>query len=336
MATPGAFPRGVARVHLDHDDTSEKRLIQHKHFQLIKRPRVQDYSLPVPNFYPITDAAEILNGDPALGAFSRGYDLLRYYVIGVRGKALLFASEFLQATIRRSGSFLLKFAAQAALMMAHTLYLGAAVSFAIGISGDIGDPKVHTQEFVYLGGIGSIGVAGGRQIELAAMVEQIRFTLSVEKQHLLSRPTFETEASSSFHRPDRYGLLNNIPGENPVIVWERPVLAKDSRYFLVKFVSIRYFGNTADYHLGGQFEPFAGFVVDDLVERRLPELLRFPSLQADPIAGRVSGLKRLSNGLRSRANNDLDFGRQLHYTSIVEQSKLKVNRLKAVISDLEG
>jgi hypothetical protein len=295
---------------------------------------MQNNSLPVPNLYPFADSAEIFNGDAASGAFSRGNDLLRYYVIGVGREPLLFAREFLQAAIRRSGSFLLKFAAQAALTMAYALYFGAAIAFSVGIDGNVSDSEVYPQEVINVSQIGSIGVAGGREVELPSMVDQIRFALPIGEQVLLARPALEFESPTPANRPDRYSLRRDVPRENPVIVGECPMLAKDSLDSLVKFVGVHDLGNTANDHLGGQSKLLASFVVDDLVERRLPEFLRLPCFQADPVACCVSRLQRLLQKRRFFANNDLDFSRQLHYTSIVEQKALKVNRLKAVVSNL--
>ncbi len=82
MAAFGTLAGRVARVHLDHDDTRERGLVDQKKLQLQKR------------LYPASDSAEIFNGNPSAGAFSRGNDLLRNYVISVAKRSSLPASFF--------------------------------------------------------------------------------------------------------------------------------------------------------------------------------------------------------------------------------------------------
>lgn len=109
MATLRTLPRAIARINFNQRHACDHGLVGQECFKLQKRPRVQNCSLLLPNLYPLANAAEILNGDTAPGAFSCSNDQLRYYVIRVRGKALFFARKFVQATICRSRVKLLKF-----------------------------------------------------------------------------------------------------------------------------------------------------------------------------------------------------------------------------------
>jgi hypothetical protein len=115
MAAPEVFPRCVWRVHLDHEHAGERRLVQDQHLELQKRPTVESDSLPVPNLYPVADAAQLFELNPSSGAFSRGHNLLGYYVMDMRGKALFLAREFFQAPLGRAGLLVLKLGSQAAL-----------------------------------------------------------------------------------------------------------------------------------------------------------------------------------------------------------------------------
>jgi hypothetical protein len=69
MSTMGAFTRRVSGVYLSHRNTCENGLVKYKHLQLKKRPTVQNYSLRMPNLYPVTNALKFFKCNTASGAF---------------------------------------------------------------------------------------------------------------------------------------------------------------------------------------------------------------------------------------------------------------------------
>lgn len=330
-----AFTRRVARVHLDHWNACDKRLIQHKHLQLIERPRMQNRSLLSPDPYPITNSSQLLDCYSASGAFGIRNNLLTNYVVYMVGKALFFVAQFLQATVRRSRTELLKFAAKAPLPMSHALYFAAIVALAIGVCSYVGYSEIHPEKVIYIAWLGSFYVARSCQIKLPTMVQQIRFSLPILQEHLLAHTAFEGDMLPTVGRPDRDSLLNDVPGKKPVIVGEGSMLAERALDLFVKLVGIHDLGYGANHHLGGQGKALAGFVVYDLVQRRLPELLMLPRLLADPVAGPVSGFERLSQQRALFAYNDLDFGCQLHYASIVEHKAPLCQQLARLLSWLK-
>src|SRR6516164_1948192 len=56
VATLGVRPAGVARIDQRHQDSCQCRLISDHLAQLPEPPRVQNPSLPGPNFYPCADS----------------------------------------------------------------------------------------------------------------------------------------------------------------------------------------------------------------------------------------------------------------------------------------
>jgi hypothetical protein len=109
---------------------------------------MQNGTLPAPNFYPLSNTTEVLNGNTAPGAFSVGNDLLRYYVVHVAGETLFLARQFPQSAVCRCRMLLLELRPQSALPVAHALYVAAAVPLAIRVGGDVADSQVNAEEAI--------------------------------------------------------------------------------------------------------------------------------------------------------------------------------------------
>ena len=89
----GAFPAGVAWIHNDDGDAHPFCLVFDERPELIKRPRVVDVPVALPNGCPHPDFTEVFNGNCGRGAFCCLNDLLRYYMVGVPGKPALRKGE---------------------------------------------------------------------------------------------------------------------------------------------------------------------------------------------------------------------------------------------------
>src|ERR1035441_2289584 len=101
MLTAATFTGRITRVHPDQFDPCERRFIFQEQPQLRESPTMQNGTLPAPNFYPLSNTTEVLNGNTAPGAFSVGNDLLRYYVVHVAGETLFLARQFPQSAVCR-------------------------------------------------------------------------------------------------------------------------------------------------------------------------------------------------------------------------------------------
>ena len=86
-----AGARGIARVYRDDRHAREGRLVLDKLAKLIKRPVRVSCPLLAPNRYPVTDALEVFEGDPAPGVLRGLHDTLADAVVGVSLVALLLA-----------------------------------------------------------------------------------------------------------------------------------------------------------------------------------------------------------------------------------------------------
>lgn len=93
MAARGASARSVVGVNRNHRHTSEASLVLDKGTKFMERPTMQYRSLAASGPYPVTDARQILDGNPAPGALRSIYDTLADLVVDVLGKATLLAGE---------------------------------------------------------------------------------------------------------------------------------------------------------------------------------------------------------------------------------------------------
>src|SRR5512135_3491011 len=76
MATFGASLRGVRRVHPDHGDARDLRLVRQERVELVERPTAQPVAcVSAPGRNPVANPPEVLQSDPAPGAFGGPDDL---------------------------------------------------------------------------------------------------------------------------------------------------------------------------------------------------------------------------------------------------------------------
>src|SRR5690606_32247019 len=219
----GAGARGIARVNRDNRHTNELSLVLDKGAKLKERPAMQRGSLGATNRYPLADAAQVFEGNPACGVFRGSHDALANRVVGVRGKAALFARQFLEAAARRLRALALQLGAQATVAVAHVIHGAAAVDRPVAVGGDVDDTQVHTQELVYVLHRRLVQLADLRQIELAAPVNQVRLALHKGQQGKLALPRDKWDGLPPFDRPDAYGLRGEFPGQDAVVVGDAAV-----------------------------------------------------------------------------------------------------------------
>ena len=88
--TLGAGARSIARIDQLNRNTGSLCLVEHKAFQLVKRPTVQTTALSLTSPYPDTNTAQVFQSDTAAGALCSTNYLLRNYVVRVSGEPLFF------------------------------------------------------------------------------------------------------------------------------------------------------------------------------------------------------------------------------------------------------
>jgi len=292
VTTGRAGARGVARVNRDDWHTGESGFVLDKGAQLKERPAMQRGSLGATSRYPFADAAQVFEGNPASGVFRGSHDALANRVVGVRGKAALFASQFLEAAARRLRALALQLGAQATVAVAHVIHGAAAVDRPVAVGGDVDDTQVHAQELVYVLDRRLVHLADLMQIELAAPVNQIRLALHKGQQGKLALPCDKWDGLPPFDGPDAHGLRGQLPGQDAVVIGDAAVRVKAALRFAVELVGVGHLRQQTDGHLRGQLVSLAHGVVAGVMQVILAKGLGFPSDFAHVIRRRVCHLKR--------------------------------------------
>jgi len=222
VATLRACPAGVARIDQLHQDSCQCRLISDHLAQLRERPRVQNPSLPGPNFYPCADSFQVLHTDSAPGAFSRGHDLLANTVVDMASETRFSPRHLLQSPFGRTRLFGLQSSPQLPVPPAHILHLRATVAASIRIARNVRYPQIHSQKLIHSLWFTHIHVRGGCQLESLAAVDQVALTLLPLQQLTLPVPALKWHPAPARHSPQRDGLGFQIPTQDARIVRVKP------------------------------------------------------------------------------------------------------------------
>lgn len=283
---------GIARVHADHWHTYALGLVGHKLAQLEEGPTMQPCSLSAASSYPVPDALQIFKGNPTTGVFRRLHKLLGDTVIHIFGKALLFASKFLEAATAGLRTFALQPIAQAAVTKAHVLNGAPMVYRAIRVGSDVDDAKVNAKKIARFNLRRLFNVAGLEQVELASAVDKVTLTAQTFNQFALLFTANKRHLLATVHCPDRDGRLGEFVGHEPVIERESTVRPKRALGIAVKLVGIRDFGKDTHGNICAQAELLTHGTITQVMQGELAEGARLPCLLANVVTGSVYSFQR--------------------------------------------
>ena len=108
-STDRTRPTGVARVYKNHRYNSQPCLVLDKGPELEEQPVMQSCTLPTTGRYPVADARQVFESNPASGALRCGHDCLADDVVDMALKAPLLAAEFARLPFGRARAFPLGF-----------------------------------------------------------------------------------------------------------------------------------------------------------------------------------------------------------------------------------
>ena len=343
MATLGTFARRILGIDKDHWNASQYRFVDQKSAKLCEGPTMQNRPLISPSPDLLADILEIFQDYRLLRASGVFNNPFRDYMIRVRCKPCFLAGQFLQFALCGASLLLLQFGAQAAVSMPNGLNGRPAVLLSVAGRSNLSNTKIDAEKPIDIDGVRCIHVADRSKVEDAVAQDQIGLSLPGLQEFSLSGAGLERDLNPSFKRPDGDSLDRQIPGQNAVIERECPIWPERSLGLFVQFVGIADLADTADYNLSGQAEVFPGIGVGQFVQSELPESFGFPGAFADPITTSISFAKRVpQSGGRIFRRYELYFGNQLHCLIVAHcfqygnRNQLKVNRLKAVVSNLGG
>src|SRR5258706_15970482 len=145
VSAGGAALRGVGRVDVYDRHPGPCRLVGDVLAELVERPRVQRDPLGPSEPYPVADAAQVFQGDPAAGAFGLGHDALSDAVVGVGGEPGFLAPALLQQPLGGFGADGLEFGTEPLVAVPDPVHGLAAVAYAAGVGGEVGGTEVDAR-----------------------------------------------------------------------------------------------------------------------------------------------------------------------------------------------
>src|SRR5262252_5187656 len=218
VAAGSAGSAGVAGIDGSQRYASERGFVREKEPQLRERPGVQNCPLLAPGLDPFADAHQLLDGDPAPGAFSFGNDLLGNAVIDVSGEPPLTPRQLLQPPFGGAGLLLLELGPQPAVAVAHGFDFAPAVPVAVRVAGNVGDAEIHTQKFARLYGSGGGKINRAVQVELSLSEYEIGLSLDPVEPLLLVLAVHQRDDYPAFRQRPEADSVQPLEAKNALVV----------------------------------------------------------------------------------------------------------------------
>jgi hypothetical protein len=291
VTTAGASTRSIARINRDNLYACALSFIFDKASQLEERPTRKGSSLRLSNRYPITDAAQFLDDDPAVGVFSLSYDFFADIVVGPSGETPFFAGKFSQTATAGMGTFFLKFCSKLTVAISHFLDRLSLMSSLVTVNRDISNAHIDAQKIVNIVYGWLVNIASGKQVKVAINQAKVRFTALINKHSAVIVATNKRDFLSACYRPDGNNTFIHLPGQNTQVIGDGAEQLKRALSFLVEFVRVAYLRDTTHNQLRGQVKRRLDFIVGKLVDLELPKGLGIPRQITNPITSGVSGFQ---------------------------------------------
>ncbi len=325
VPTTAAGLRRVGAIDFNERHTYPSSLIAKKGAELGERPRVQRGPLGPTKPYPLADAAQLLNGDAAPGAFSLGHDAFRDPVINVGRKPGLNATSLFQKPSCGTGLLRLQPFSQSHLPLTVTVKASTSGASPVTGSGKVDYPHVHANESICRCAQRDLRHVDRRvQIPITVSTDQIRLPdrAGREFHQVPPRCKHSNATQPAPHRPDRYGGMPGtnriwyLPRQAPRVKRLRRVVTEANRFCLHRYtprgsgwailsgaeirahggISICDFGDHSNRRLGRQPEAFTQLSVKAVLSIDLSEHMGGVHLLCEPRGRRVTRLQRLSEG----------------------------------------
>jgi hypothetical protein len=221
MTATRASSTGVSGVNQHNGHTGQLALVLDKGTQLVERPRMQSRSLRPSYRYPIPNAAQFLQGDPAVGVFGLSDNALADVVVCPGGKATLVAYKFLEKTTARFRSFALKLGAQTTMAIANLFNCLPLMDCAVTVYGDVGDPQVNAKKAFDILWRRLVNFARSKQVEFAVNQAQVSLATLAGQKLFGSWMANNSHLLATVYRPDAHLVLVEFPGQDTGIVGNR-------------------------------------------------------------------------------------------------------------------
>src|SRR5437870_397495 len=145
MPTVATGATSIPRVNEPYRNTRPGSLVTNKHAELVESPGMPLVAVFVTNSYPLPDASQVFESQCLARLSSFLYQGLTNHMVRVFLKTFLASAHFLQATFRRTSTYLLQDLTPLVIAFTHDLDLSTAKRFTltIGCRGDY--PQINAE-----------------------------------------------------------------------------------------------------------------------------------------------------------------------------------------------
>ena len=269
--------------------------------QLIERPFANSCSKFLAFFQRRkADTFKVFNCNPFIFFFSNLNNLFGYRVVDNRSGGAFSATKPFQEFFTSSCAFALNGASHFLSFFSIGLKLVRVKFFTIAKSSNTYQTKVHTRERLYIFHIIFNYINSLKQVEFTFSKKQIRFTFDIRK--IVGIVANKWHLQSASNRPD--GNHITFVRKNTTVISNAAKWFKSTFNFLIQFVGISHFGDTAYQYLCGKIRGTFQFVVNLIVNLKLVKYLLLPSYFRNSITNRICFLNSFKEQI------SLFFGRQ--------------------------
>ncbi len=286
-STREARPARVARVNKHKNDASETRLVFDECSQLKERPTMQICPLSFPNRYPIANALEVFQSNPAAGVLSLANNRFTDDVICVGVEPLFPTTELFEVPLGALGSARLESGAQLSDATTDREGLLTRMHLSVGIDCDVSDPKVDTEPAFGVDGATIRDFDSHEQVEFSAPIHQIGLPASAFEARLVVGADGARNDYSAIESENRKPIEAVFETVEPLVVRDGTERLEAAKARAIALVDLADLGDEAHDVLGGKTEPLPEFAVVELLKLQLVSGLQLKSLLSKPRAGFV-------------------------------------------------
>lgn len=295
-ATGRARARGVAWVNQLHHYAHEPRLVFDKATQLSKCPRVVLPPLAMPNRYPVTDAAQVFQGDSASGAFSLCNKTLTDDMVDVAHKAFFLTGALLQETLTSLRALGLQLRPQFSVTFSQPIDLTARIVLPIRVGGDIDDTKINPKKAVRLIGRWFWGIHHYSEVEHTVSQDKVCLPdLAVETSSLVSADASRDDLATGKSK-DR-NSIQPLPGKDTLVKHYSRVRRKFGQTRSVTLECLRNFTDSSNGHLRREFVGIPSILVHSFLESKFVSSAKAKRHFGNVITSLVEPFHRLEQSL---------------------------------------
>ena len=288
-----ASTRGVPRVNGDNRYPGNLSLVFYLLPKIVKTPGVMLSPLSPANRYPITDAREFFQGNPASGAFCSQHPLFGDTMVDIFGKTGFLVAALCKQSLSRLRTLALQAFPEFGVALSQAINLAAGVFVTVAVRRYVNNAKVNAKVFCNVSRFWSFHITGREQVELTVDQGKIALSPLTAEQFSLPVAAHKWDALPATDCPDRDFRFANMPGEDTVVKGNASPRRKHPLFLPVNLVGIRNLGDAAYNYLGGKGKFKACGVVGKIVQVELTKCFMLPCLGTDTVASGIGSLKCL-------------------------------------------